>query len=569
MTRSSFEQAAGESRNGTARPAGAAAPDLGRRSLLRLAAAHGLAGAGALAADGCAWQATTDRGHVGAAAEPPPLLRANPFSLGVASGEPRPDGFVIWTRLLPDPADIGSIEPVAYPVRWEVSEDEGFGRVVASGQAWAWPDRAHSVHVDIQGLSAARTYWYRFHAGRSADAATSHTGRTRTAPAPGAMPQRARFAIASCQHYEQGFFGAYQGMLADEVDLVLFLGDYIYESNKASGGVRAHRSEVPRTLEGYRARYAQYRTDPDLQRMHAAAPWVLTWDDHEVENDYAGNISEDLAAGFAARRAAAYQAWAEHMPVRAMAHRPPPSAETPIQWAHWRIEQAFEWGRLARVITLDDRQYRSPQACPRPGRGGGNVVDAKDCPSLFDPDRTMLGLEQERWLEGQMGVRTAVWNLIAQQTLFSKIDGKPGPGESFWTDGWDGYPAARRRLLQAMVRTRMENPLILSGDVHAHWVCDVKADFDDPASPVIATEFCGTSITSPGGSQARHDAARAENPWVKLAESRWRGYLLLDLQATEAQASLRIIDDVAKPKPVVSTLARFRVRAGHPGAQAL
>jgi len=533
-------------RRGTVDGPGAAQP--GRRAMARAAwqlACVSWAGGVALASSGCATA--------------PPRFARDPFSLGVASGAPEPDGFVLWTRLAPEPDQAhGGMPPGPVTVRWEVAEDEGFARIVRSGRTVAHPDLAHSVHVEVQGLKPERWYHYRFLTGDGANQAVSPTGRTRTAPPPDALPVRLRFAFASCQQFEQGYFGAYRHMAEEDLDLVLFLGDYIYESSWGRDHVRAHIGGEPKSLAEYRIRHAQYRGDPDLQRMHAAAPWLLAWDDHEVDNDYADDRSEDLDAAFLARRAAAYRAYFEHMPLR-QAARP----EGPAM----RLYGRHRFGRLAEFLILDDRQHRAHQACPKPRRGGSNVVDVERCPDLRDPSRSMLGAAQEKWLDRCFAESRGRWNLIGQQTLFSRADGRPGPGETAWTDGWDGYPVARQRLLDAIQARRLANPVLLGGDVHSNWVCDVKADFADPGSPVVATEFCGTSITSQGRPQAQLDRARDENPHVRLAESGHRGYGVVELTPERCTTTLRTVDTVKLPGQRIATRARFVVESGRPGAR--
>jgi alkaline phosphatase D len=486
---------------------------------------------------------------------------ADPFALGVASGCPEPESVVLWTRLAPDPRSAsGGLDPLPVAVRWEVAEDDRFARVVRSGTATASPERAHAVHVEADGLRPGRWYWYRFHAGDGAQAATSPVGRTRTAPAADAAPGALRLAFASCQHWERGYYAAWRHLADEAPELVLHLGDYIYEGSVQRGAVRQHWTPEPTTLDGYRVRLAQYRTDADLQRAHAIAPWLVTWDDHEVDNDYADDRSEDLDPDFLARRAAAYRAYFEHMPLRGLA-----APEGP----RMRLHGEWGWGTLARLFVLDCRQYRSHQACPWPGRGGSNTVDAADCAALFDEGRSMLGTAQEQWLARGLRASGARWNLLAQSTLLARFDSKPGPGERFWTDGWSGYPAAAQRLTDALATSRARNPLVIGGDVHTHYVADVKARWDDPASATVATEFCGTSITSPSMPQARIDATLPENPHIRLGDGRRRGYVVIELGEQRAQVHLRVIEDARDPATPKSTLASFVVEDGRAGAQKL
>ena len=477
-----------------------------------------------------------------------------PFTLGVASGCPRPDGVVLWTRLAPSPI-VAEIDAGSIAVRWELARDEGFRDIVRQGDTRSSPELAHSIHLEVRGLEPDRTYWYRF----AAAGAVSPVGRTRTAPALGAEPQRLKFAFASCQHFEQGHFGAYRHMVAEDVDLVVFLGDYIYDSSWGQKHVRKHDGPEPTTLGGYRNRHALYKTDPDLQRMHALAPWLVTWDDHEVDNDYAGDQSENLDADFVKRRAAAYQAYYEHMPLeRSMLPR----------GTDMRVYERFAFGQLAQFHVLDDRQYRNIQVCPSPKRGGGsNVVEDSACPQRLDPRRSLLGVQQEQWLHEGLASSRARWNVLAQQTLMAQLDRLPGAGASFWTDGWDGYPAARRRLLDFIAERKPGNPLVIGGDVHSHWVCDLKQDFDRANAPVVASEFCGTSVTSQAWAQERNLALLPDNPHVKYVSSERRGYVVMELTPARCSVRLRGVDNEKLRETGIVTQASFVVEDGRPGAQ--
>jgi alkaline phosphatase D len=296
------------------------------------------------------------------------------FALGIASGQPHADGMVLWTRLM------GAALPDRVAVRWEMADDEQFVRVVARGEESAEAEWTHSVHAEPRGLAPDRWYFYRF----SALGQQSPVGRTRTAPAADAAATL-RFAIASCQRYDVGHYAAWRHVAGANLDVVLFLGDYIYEYATRRDAVRPVEGGEIFTLAQYRARYATHKSDPLLQAAHAAAPWLLVWDDHEVSNDYANMQGQDLAVDMRARRAAAYRAYWEHMPF-AKAQRP--------TGTDMRIVGRLDWGTLARIHLLDDRQYRDPQVCPAPGRGGSNTVALAQCPSLVDPARTLLGFEQ-------------------------------------------------------------------------------------------------------------------------------------------------------------------------------
>ena len=485
-----------------------------------------------------------------------PRFSKNPFSLGVASGYPTPVGMVLWTRLAPVPeAPGGGMAPEVVPVGWELARDAAMKDIVASGTAYATPEWGHSVHVEVLGLQPpARPYWYRFTAG---DAQTA-PARTRSAPGLAANLAQFRFAFASCAHYEQGFFGAYRHLAADEPELVVHLGDYIYESSWGRDHVRKHGNPEPITLDDYRVRYALYKSDPDLQAAHAAAPWIVTWDDHEVENDYAADRSEnpDPAEWFLARRAVAYKAWYEHMPVpRWMAPFGP----------HARIYTRVQYGRLANFFVLDDRQFRSYQVCPRPGRGGSNTLDVAECAELTDPKRTLLGATQEQWLDAGLAASRARWNVLAQQTMMAQFDQKPGPGRSAWTDGWDGYPVARQRLLTSLTERKVANPVVISGDVHSFNIAELKRDFDDPRSGVVATELVGTSITSQAWSHEELLKRLPDNPHIVFADGRVRGYVRVELTPKRLTADLRAMQSVQNRDATCSTLATFVVEDGKPG----
>lgn len=498
-------------------------------------------------------------GALGACALAPAFVRQvsgqgrNPFTLGVASGYPLPTGVVLWTRLAPSPSISGGGMPrESVPVEWEIAADDRMGRIVQRGTTAAAPEWAHSVHVEVEGLEPGRWYWYRFRAGGE----VSPLGRTRTAPPVNAAVDHLRFAFASCQHWETGYFNAYRRMLADDLDLVVFLGDYIYEY-AARPRVRTHGAGEAITLDDYRLRLALYKGDPDLQAGHAAYPWIVTWDDHEVANDYAGDRSEQLhpPEWFRSRRAAAYQAYYEHMPLRR--HMVPLAA-------HARIYHRAAFGNLVQFHLLDDRQFRSPQPCAPPGRGGSTVTD---CPERADPRATLLGTVQERWLMEALDRSRAGWNVLAQQTLMAQVDRQPGPERQFWTDGWDGYPAARRRLLDYLGQRKPQNPVVIGGDVHSFWVADLKPDFDDERSPVVATELVGTSISSQfGRSPAQLAAQVAENPHLRFADGSRRGYVRVEVTPARLTADLRAMRTVDQPQSDADTLATFVIDNGRPGA---
>ena len=490
------------------------------------------------------WAAPAWVRHAGAADLPR-------FELGVASGQPQPAAVVLWTRLT------GFDLPAQVPVRWQIAHDEAFSRIAASGTETAEPASAHSVHAEVAGLAPGRGYFYRFNAlGQQ-----SATGRTRTAPAADA-PASLHAVVTSCQRYDHGLYAAWRDVAAREPDLVMFLGDYLYEYASPAGVVRAHDGPLLRTLDQFRARYAQYKSDPALQAAHAAAPWLLVWDDHEVENDYADDKGSALwGADLRRLRAAAYQAWWEHQPV--------PKAMRPVG-PDARIFHRLDWGRLARIHALDGRQYRDNQACrPMSRLGGASSVDAQACPELQDPKRSLLGQVQERWLADGWDLDRP-WNLLAQQTLMARNSRTPVTGARtgrYWTDGWDGYPLARQRLLQGAVDRRLPGVVALGGDLHAHVVADLKADFDMPNAATVASEFCGTSISSRGMPQATLDRLRPFNPHLLHARSDQRGYIALKLTERELRADLMVVQDPLHAFSAVEVSARYAVEIGLPGPQ--
>ena len=469
------------------------------------------------------------------------------FALGVASGHPSPTGVVLWTRVT------GADLPAQVEVHWQLAHDEAFSHMAARGSERAEAAWAHSLHAEPSGLDSGRSYWYRF----TALGQRSAVGRTRTAPAADARTGLS-FVIASCQRWDHGHYAAWRHVVQEAPDLVLFLGDYLYEYPQIHGRVRSHEGGLVQSLQEYRARYAQYKSDPALQAAHAAAPWLVVWDDHEVDNDYAGAIGQTLQNRFLRQRAAAYQAYWEHMPF--------PKAARP-KGADMRIYGRLDWGRLARIHLLDDRQYRDRQVCPRLGRAGSNTVRLADCPELLDERRSLLGAEQERWLAEGWDV-SRPWNLLAQQTLMARASWRdPATDPTYWTDGWDGYAPARKRLLSVVEQRKVPGVVVLGGDVHANYVADLHADFDKPGSAVVASEFCGTSITSQSIAQTRINDALRFNPHLRYGRGDQRGYMHFSLDDKRAEVSLRVLDNVLDPASAITTPARFVVEAGKPGPQ--
>jgi alkaline phosphatase D len=482
-----------------------------------------------------------------------PRFPSSPFTLGIASGDPSPDGFVLWTRLAPDPLNGGGMDPEPVEVRWEVAGDSQMRHIVCHGQTLAEAEWAHSVHVEVGGLEPDRWYWYRFHAG---DFSTA-IGRTRTFPRSDAATSGVRFAFVSCQAYEVGYFTALRYLAGEELDLVFHLGDYIYENGGPAWNiVRGPHSggREPHTLVEYRNRYAQYKTDPDLQAAHGIVPWIVTWDDHEVQDNYAGVVSkfDDPIDEFVVRRTAAYRAYYEHQPLRAHC-RPRDGVMT--------LYRGFEYGSLASFFVLDTRQYRTDQPC-------GDGIEAL-CADAFAPGATMMGPEQERWLFRGLDASRARWNVIPQQVMMAAVDQAAGEAKRYSMDQWPGYEVERTRLLRFFADRKPSNPVVLSGDIHSNWVNDLQLDFTDPRSPVVATELVGTSITSGGdGSDINGGMAEAkrENPCVKFCNDQ-RGYVTCDVSPGRMLARYRVVDYVRRKGSPVHTRASFVVWDGHPGAE--
>lgn len=475
---------------------------------------------------------------------------ADPFSLGVASGDPWPDGVVLWTRLAPDPLNGGGMAAQRVPVKWEVAEDERMQKVVKTGTAEATPEFGHAVHVEVSGLQPARWYWYRF----TVDAGASPIGRTRTAPAQDARNEQLRFAFASCQHYETGYYTAYKHLVAEDLDLVMHLGDYIYEGGPAEKRVRRHNSPEIKTITDYRNRYALYKSDALLKAAHAQFPWAVVWDDHEVDNNYAGLIPEDnqSRAEFERRRKEAYQVYYEHMPLRRSVLK---------RGSRVEIYRRLNFGGLANIYLLDTRQYRTDQPC-----GDGNKPV---CPESLNTQATMMGGEQEEWLMSGLKKSRARWNVMAQQVMIGALRTTTGAEQRFPMDHWNGYAVARQRLLAFLRDRKTSNPVVLTGDIHSNWVNDLKPEFYRDGSPVVATEFVGTSITSGGdGADVRPTTAAAlpENPHIKFFNGQ-RGYVRCRVTAEQWQTDFRVLATVSQPDAPISTRASFVVTNGRPGAQ--
>ena len=479
-------------------------------------------------------------------------LTDDPFRLGVASGDPDHTGMVLWTRLAPKPLEPdGGMPPTPVSVTWEVAQDEGMKTIVQHGTATATPLLGHSVHAEVTGLKPDRWYWYRFRVG----GAESMVGRTRTLPEPHAMPPQLRFAFASCQHFESGLFTAYDRMAQDDLDLVFHLGDYIYNTHDKKNPVRRHIGASPRTLAEYRVRYCQYRADPILQAIHARCPWFLTWDDHEVENNYAGSHSERRGvdpAEFLLQRANAYQTYYEMMPLRRLSLPHGPDMQ---------MYRKASFGRLAEMLVLDTRQYRTPQA------NGDKDSDLNA--DALNPAHTIMGTKQRNWIQDSLSHSPGTWNVIAQQVMMGMVDRAAGPEYTYSMDQWPGYAHDRMALVQFMEEKRVSNPVVLTGDIHSNWVNDLRVDDRKTNTPVIATEFVGTSITSGGDGVDRPkdlETTLAENPCVRFY-NRQRGYVRCTVTPSAWQSDYIVVENVSQPGAKASNRASFVVEAGRAGAK--
>ena len=483
-------------------------------------------------------------------------IKSDPFTLGVASGDPTPDGVVLWTRLAVEPLaedGMGGMPNASFDVKWEVAKDRRFHRRVASGTERARPEWGHSVHVELDGLEPSEKYYYRFKTGRW----VSPTAVTRTAPALGTMPEQLRMAFASCSQYEHGYFTAYRHMAESEPDLILHLGDYQYEYKKGvynspDGNVRDHEGPETITLATYRQRHAQYKADADLQAAHAAAPWLVVWDDHEFENNWADEVPEagsdtPLPEDFLERRKAAFKAYWENMPLR--------RTSVP-QGIDMQLYRRVEWGQLVRFHMLDTRQYRDDQAC---GDGWNN-----DCAEAWDEKRTITGDAQEDWLVEGFQSSTARWDVIGQQVFFAQRDADAGPIKRTSMDGWDGYTASRDRIIQGWTEAEVRNPVVLTGDVHTHWASELLADFDDPDSERVGVELVATSITSGGNgvdSVPEDNSALQMNPHIKFRNAQ-RGWVQTTITPEQMDVDFQVVPIVTEQDSPAYTRRSYTVADG-------
>lgn len=483
-----------------------------------------------------------------------PRFADYPFKLGVASGEPAPDGIVLWTRLAPDPLNGGGLGTESYRVRFEVAADPRFRRIVQRGHTRVGPEEVHTVHAEVTGLRPERDYWYRFESKRE----VSPVGHFRTAPTYGTVPGRLDFAYVSCQNYTHGFFPAFEDLVEQDLDLVVHLGDYIYEGPGLADGVRTHApAATVMTLEEYRTRHAQYKTDAALQAAHAAFPWLMTWDDHEFANNYADldlDPNQPLET-VAQRRAAAYLAYWEHSPLPRS--RKPVGQDMPVY-------RRAAWGDMALFHVLDTRQHRDDQvSCTVAQR-----LPSGYCPEAVNPARTILGEEQRDWLiEGLTG-STARWNVLANQVRFAPLDQDANVARrGFGNDNWDGYVADRQRVLDAIAEHKPSNPIVITGDAHVHSVRNVPPDFENFDAPPVATEFIGTSISSTDSEWPEITTTFGGDPQNphRLFQTNQRGYVRVAV-TPGSWTSEHIIVDAMREHASASTIATFAVEDGKAGA---
>jgi len=484
-----------------------------------------------------------------------PVFAEYPFQLGVAAGDPAPDGFVIWTRVAPRPLEIGHGMPSApVPVKWEVAEAPSFSTVVRSGEAVARPELGHAVHVEVEGLQPGRPYFYRFNAGRE----RSPTGRAVTAPAAGATVARARFGVLGCQAYEQGFYTAHRRAAAEQLDFIYCYGDYIYEGRASriyngsagpSENPRQHLGGEVYSLDDYRRRYAQYKLDTDLQASHASTAWYVTWDDHEIDNNWVSAFDQDGVPPevFALRRQAAAQAFYEHMPLRRSAF-PKGSA--------MQLYRRQAWGDLLDLNFLDTRQFRSDQPC--------NDTWAGSCEGVSDPAAQVLGQAQEAWLFDSLGRSRARWKVLAQQIMLMDLDRKDGEEVGYNLDTWAGYRIPRQRLLRHLKDRRVADTVVLTGDEHQNFAGELHLDGRNPEGPPIAAEFVTTSISSSGdGVDQRPDMARiqAANPMLKFNNAQ-RGYVVCDVTPAAWRTGFKVLDKVSEKGGRLSTRKVMALESG-------
>ncbi len=474
-----------------------------------------------------------------------------PFKLGVASGDPLPDGFVIWTRLAPVPMDPLATQQTPIIVKWYVAEDRKGKKVVKSGASIAYPQNAHSVHVEVSGLDANKEYFYYFISGEN----KSQVGRVYTLPLLGESTNEFLFAIASCQSFTDGHYAAYRDLVAQDPKLVIHTGDYIYEQDWM-GGVRSIPISEAHSLDEYRLLYSQYKQDLSLQAAHANSAWLLIWDDHEVDNDWAGDYSQEKTTfdQFVKRKSAAFKAYFENMPLR-LAAKP--------QKNSLKLYRRTVVGDLLQFDLLDCRQYRNTPACLKKPSFLRRYKAI--CDEAKSSERSFLGKEQEAWLMRGIGHFDTKWNAIIQTTLMAPFDFLHGNSQAYDMDGWDNYTKSRQRILDKISQVRPSNPIAFGGNIHANYAGVINTVALDNNSTPLMSEFVCTSITSGGGGEDRYrDTINqfAENPFARYFDNRKRGYLLCHANKERLQVTLRAVDNINDPHSASSTLDTLVVEDG-------
>lgn len=488
------------------------------------------------------------------AVEPDTEITDYPFTLGVASGDPKQDSVVLWTRLAPYPLDVKAMPQTTVIVKWQICTDEACTIETASGNALAYPNNAHSVHIDVRNLNDDTTYYYRFVCGKH----LSPVGRTKTLPKIGAQKDKLSFAVAACQSYTDGHYAAFRDMAERQLDLIIHTGDYIYERDWF-GGVRNIPIIEADDLDTYRQLYATYKQDVLLQSAHASAPWICIWDDHEVDNDWGGKYNEygESEEAFVKRKVAAFKAYFEHMPLR-FAARP--------QDGKVQLHQRIAVGNLIQFDLLDCRQYRDMPACehlPSLLRSYKSI-----CDEAMASSRSMLGADQESWLLRGLGYFECKWNAIVQTTMLAPFDYLNGKSKAFDMDGWDNFASSRQKILDEMKIKDLSNPLSFGGNIHAFYAGVVNEQALNHSSTALLTELVCGSISSGGGGDDRYCTTNqqfSENPFAHYFENRYRGYLLCELTHEQLRADLQIVDDIYDPQSKVTSLHNLIVKDGQVG----
>ncbi|MCB1257385.1 MAG: alkaline phosphatase D family protein [Microthrixaceae bacterium] len=497
-------------------------------------------------------ESTTTQGPVELAAPKPADLADSAFLLGVASGDPESDRVMLWTRVFP--ADASTTDSIEVAV--DVARDESFTDLIVSQITKAGADLAHSVHVDVTGLDPDTWYYYRFRAGDQ----TSVVARTRTFPKADAKVEAFNFVFASCQDFQWGYYGAWASAAqTKDLDAIVFLGDYIYEMTLGDlspdqSGARVWGDSGALTLSDYRGRYTQAKADPNLQAAHHAVPWIITFDDHEVSDNYAGDVGgSDLEEPKSRdRRLAAYQAWYEHTPIRL---KTPPEGTSPEDFDDLTVNRGFSFGDLANMFVIETRQHADPPSCRT--TAGYSADEGPLCDDAANPDRSNLGTDQEKWLFGELEATKALWNILANPVMLADMNIGSAAEPKYYRDMWIGYPAARERLLAKVTESKVSNPVVVTGDWHASFVLDVQSDPHGDSPKTVLPEFLVSSISSVLFPQDYQE----NNPQIRYFKAA-HGYALVRVTREQMVCEFSYIDDVWDPDARVTSVDRFSLAAG-------